>query len=155
MSENGQTQNRNYGILQLNLKSRGVKPLLTESKKACYEAFRSKDARFDGRFFGGVSSTGIYCRPICRAKTPKYENMTFFATSAEAGVGEVSPCMLCRPELGTWKLHHGRLLPPWRSGRPACWTNPVGSGQSLGLLAKRLGLHRPASAARSLNRSIM
>ena len=138
MSENGQTQNRNYGILQLNLKSRGVKPLLTESKEACYEAFRSKDARFDGRFFGGVSSTGIYCRPICRAKLPKYENMTFFATAAEAEQAGYRPCMLCRPELapGNSIMDASSALAQ-RAAR--LLDESCGSGQSLELLAKRLG----------------
>ena len=138
MSENGQTQNRNYGILQLNLKSRGVKPLLTESKEACYEAFRSKDARFDGRFFGGVSSTGIYCRPICRAKLPKYENMTFFATAAEAEQAGYRPCMLCRPELapGNSIMDASSALAQ-RAAR--LLDESCGSGQSLELQAKRLG----------------
>ena len=49
-----------------------------------YAALKAKDARFDGHFFVGVSSTGIYCRPICRAKLPKPENCTFYTTAAAA-----------------------------------------------------------------------
>lgn len=64
-----------------------------------YTAFKSKDARFDGRFFVGVSSTGIYCRPVCRARQPKIENCTFFSTAAEAENAGYRPCLLCRPEL--------------------------------------------------------
>jgi AraC family transcriptional regulator of adaptative response / DNA-3-methyladenine glycosylase II len=45
----------------------------------CYQALRSRDRRFDGRFFTGVTTTGIYCRPVCPARTPKAENVRFFA----------------------------------------------------------------------------
>lgn len=64
-----------------------------------YAAFKAKDRRFDGRFFVGISSTGIYCRPVCRAKMPKEENCHFFATAAEAEQAGFRPCLLCRPEL--------------------------------------------------------
>ena len=45
---------------------------------ACYLALKARDARFDGHFFTGVTSTGIYCRPVCRVRTPKRENCRFF-----------------------------------------------------------------------------
>lgn len=64
-----------------------------------YAAFQSKDTRFDGRFFVGISSTGIYCRPVCRARQPKPENCTFYATAAEAEQAGYRPCLLCRPEV--------------------------------------------------------
>lgn len=64
-----------------------------------YAAFKARDPRFDGRFFVGVSSTGIYCRPVCRARMPKAENCTFFTTAAEAEQAGYRPCLLCRPEL--------------------------------------------------------
>ena len=71
-----------------------------ESKEtALYAAFKTKDPRFDGHFFVGVRSTGIYCRPICRAKLPKPENCTYFSTAAEAEQEGFRPCLLCRPEL--------------------------------------------------------
>lgn len=66
---------------------------------AMYAAFKAKDARFDGRFFVGISSTGIYCRPVCRARQPKKENCTFYRTAAEAEYAGFRPCLLCRPEL--------------------------------------------------------
>lgn len=66
---------------------------------ACYEALKSKDGRFDGQFFVGVSSTGIYCRPVCHAKLPKRENCTFFESAAQAEVAGYRPCLQCRPEL--------------------------------------------------------
>ncbi|MGC8492847.1 MAG: DNA-3-methyladenine glycosylase 2 family protein [Syntrophobacteraceae bacterium] len=64
-----------------------------------YAALKAKDARFDGRFFVGVSSTGIYCRPVCTAKLPKEENCTFFESAAAAEQAGFRPCLLCRPEL--------------------------------------------------------
>lgn len=64
-----------------------------------YEAFKAKDARFDGKFFVGVISTGIYCRPTCRAKLPKEENCTYYHTAASAESAGYRPCLLCRPEL--------------------------------------------------------
>lgn len=67
--------------------------------KACYAAMQARDVRFDGRFFCGVSSTGIYCRPICRAKLPKEENCTFFVSAAAAEAAGYRPCLRCRPEL--------------------------------------------------------
>ena len=72
---------------------------MLEDKEALYAALKARDARFDGRFFVGVSSTGIYCRPVCRVKVPKFENCTFFATAAEAERAGYRPCLLCRPEL--------------------------------------------------------
>ncbi len=58
----------------------------------------SRDARFDGRFFVGVRTTGIYCRPICPANAPKTENVTFFPTAAAASEAGYRPCLRCRPE---------------------------------------------------------
>lgn len=64
-----------------------------------YEQARlSRDARFDGRFFVGVRTTGIYCRPICPANAPKSENVSFFPTAAAASEAGFRPCLRCRPE---------------------------------------------------------
>jgi AraC family transcriptional regulator of adaptative response / DNA-3-methyladenine glycosylase II len=65
---------------------------------SCYRAFSTRDARFDGRLFGGVRTTRIYCRPICPAPMPKRENMTFYATAAAAQEAGFRPCLRCRPE---------------------------------------------------------
>jgi AraC family transcriptional regulator, regulatory protein of adaptative response / DNA-3-methyladenine glycosylase II len=65
---------------------------------ACYRAFSTRDARFDGRLFGGVRTTRVYCRPICPARMPKRENMTFYATAAAAQEAGFRPCLRCRPE---------------------------------------------------------
>jgi AraC family transcriptional regulator of adaptative response / DNA-3-methyladenine glycosylase II len=58
----------------------------------------SRDARFDGLFFVGVRTTGIYCRPICPANLPRSENVRFFPTAAAAGEAGFRPCLRCRPE---------------------------------------------------------
>ena len=64
-----------------------------------YQALRDHDARFDGRLFIGVTSTGIYCRPVCRVKPPRRENCRFFANAALAETQGFRPCLRCRPEL--------------------------------------------------------
>jgi AraC family transcriptional regulator of adaptative response / DNA-3-methyladenine glycosylase II len=74
---------------------------------ACYRAVCLRDSRFDGRFFTGVKTTGIYCRPICPAKTPQSKNVTFYPTAAAAQEAGFRPCLRCRPEtapdLGAWR----------------------------------------------------
>ncbi len=64
-----------------------------------YLALQARDARFDGHFFTGVTSTGIYCRPVCRVRTPKEENCRFFERAAQAEAAGFRPCLRCRPEL--------------------------------------------------------
>ena len=66
---------------------------------AYYSALRARDARFDGRFFTGVTSTGIYCRPVCKVKAPRRENCRFFDLAAQAESAGFRPCLRCRPEL--------------------------------------------------------
>src|SRR5271166_5999911 len=64
----------------------------------CYRALRARDRRFDGRFFAAVVTTGIYCRPICPARTARRENLRFFASAAGAERQGFRPCLRCRPE---------------------------------------------------------
>jgi AraC family transcriptional regulator, regulatory protein of adaptative response / DNA-3-methyladenine glycosylase II len=66
---------------------------------ACYQAMKAHDTRFDGRFFVGVSSTHIYCRPICRVRLPMQKNCTFHPSAAAAEAAGFRPCLRCRPEL--------------------------------------------------------
>jgi AraC family transcriptional regulator of adaptative response / DNA-3-methyladenine glycosylase II len=65
---------------------------------ARYRALRARDPRFDGVFFVGVRSTGIYCRPVCRVRLPKREHCTFHDTAAAAERAGFRPCLRCRPE---------------------------------------------------------
>jgi AraC family transcriptional regulator of adaptative response / DNA-3-methyladenine glycosylase II len=66
---------------------------------ACFRATRARDARFDGRFFVGITSTRIYCRPVCGARPARRENQRYFASAAAAEGAGFRPCLLCRPEL--------------------------------------------------------
>jgi AraC family transcriptional regulator of adaptative response / DNA-3-methyladenine glycosylase II len=72
---------------------------MTLDPDAAYQVFKARDARFDGRLFVGVTSTKIYCRPVCRVRTPKRENCRFFSTPAQAEAEAFRPCMKCRPEV--------------------------------------------------------
>lgn len=68
------------------------------SHHICERARQTRDARFDGRFFIGVVTTGIYCRPICPVRMPKAENVRFYASAAAASEAGYRPCLRCRPE---------------------------------------------------------
>ena len=72
---------------------------MTHDHAALYSALRSRDPRFDGVFYVGVTSTGIYCRPICTARPVKRENCRFFASAEAAERENFRPCLRCRPEL--------------------------------------------------------
>ncbi len=65
---------------------------------ACYRAIQARDARFDGQIFTGVKTTGIYCRPVCPARTPHVENVVFYPSAAAAQAAGLRPCLRCRPE---------------------------------------------------------
>ena len=67
--------------------------------ETCHRALQTHDARFDGCLFVAVSSTRIYCRPVCRVKAPKRENCRFYASAALAEAAGYRPCLRCRPEL--------------------------------------------------------
>ena len=74
---------------------------------ACYRALQTRDSRFDGRLFVGVATTGVYCRPICPVRTPKFANCRFFPSAAAAQEAGFRPCLRCRPEaapnLASWR----------------------------------------------------
>ena len=76
---------------------------MTQDNAALYNALLSRDPRFDGVFFVGVTSTGVYCRPVCPAKTPKQGNCRFFTSAAAAEKAFFRPCLRCRPELAPGK----------------------------------------------------
>jgi AraC family transcriptional regulator, regulatory protein of adaptative response / DNA-3-methyladenine glycosylase II len=67
--------------------------------QAAYRAMQAHDARFDGRLFVGVTSTGVYCRPVCRVRTPMQRNCRFFHNAPSAEAAGFRPCLRCRPEL--------------------------------------------------------
>ncbi|MEB0010714.1 AlkA N-terminal domain-containing protein [Glaciimonas sp. Gout2] len=88
-----------------------TKPLNDES---CYRALAAKDSRFDGVFFVGVSTTGIYCRPICTAKTPRPSSCTFYTGAAAAEAAGFRPCLRCRPELAPYALQQNLAYAVWQ-----------------------------------------
>jgi len=72
---------------------------MTIDGDAAYQVLLAHDARFDGRLFVGVTSTGVYCRPICRVRMPARRNCRFFASPAQAEAAAFRPCLKCRPEI--------------------------------------------------------
>lgn len=82
-------------------------PMELPDREICYRALQSRDARFDGLLFVGVTSTGIYCRPVCPARTPQFRNCRFFGSAAAAQEAGFRPCLRCRPEtapdLASWR----------------------------------------------------
>ncbi|WP_266158798.1 DNA-3-methyladenine glycosylase 2 family protein [Dyella silvatica] len=79
------------------------------TEHVCEQARLSRDARFDGLFFTAVTSTGIYCRPVCPAPAPKPQNVRYYPNAAAAEAAGFRPCLRCRPELapGNDQWHHG------------------------------------------------
>lgn len=75
---------------------------------ACLAALRARDARFDGVFFVGVTTTGVYCRPICPARTPGADRCRFFASAALAERAGFRACLRCRPELAPGRHRRDR-----------------------------------------------
>ena len=67
--------------------------------ETCYRALAARDTRFDGLFFVAVTTTRIYCRPICPARTPGKDRCRFFSSAAAAEREKYRPCLRCRPEL--------------------------------------------------------
>lgn len=111
---------------------------MSKNDGGLYAAFRAKDARFDGRFFVGIVSTGIYCRPVCRARRPKAENCAFYRTAAEAEQAGYRPCLLCRPELAPGSsITDAAANLAYRAARMLEET--CGGGLGLDELAARLG----------------
>ena len=108
---------------------------------AAYLALCARDARFDGRLFVGVTSTGVYCRPVCRVRTPRRENCRFFDTRAQAEAAAFRPCLKCRPEIapGLSHMDSSRAL---ADSAARMLEHAVHSGQTSALpaLAARLGV---------------
>jgi AraC family transcriptional regulator, regulatory protein of adaptative response / DNA-3-methyladenine glycosylase II len=107
---------------------------------ACYSAVQMRDARFDGRFFGAVKTTGIYCRPVCPATTPRRQNMIFYATAAAAEEAGYRPCLRCRPEtapdVGAWRRSSNTV----NRALALIEHEALDDGRDLASLAERLGV---------------
>ncbi len=120
----------------------------------CYLALKARDARFDGCFFTGVTSTGIYCRPVCKVKTPKRENCRFFGHAAQAEHAGFRPCLRCRPELAphsvVWSIQDASYILAHQAARlldePESWDDAptlVASRTALPPEGARFALGRP------------
>jgi AraC family transcriptional regulator of adaptative response / DNA-3-methyladenine glycosylase II len=105
----------------------------------CHAAVEAKDRRFDGRFYVGVKSTGVYCRCICPARTPKRENRSFHLSAAAAEAAGFRPCLICRPELAPG---HAPIEAPARLAVQAYARIEAGALEERGLetLARELGV---------------
>src|ERR1700721_3306085 len=110
-------------------------------REICYRALQSRDARFDGLLFVAVTSTGIYCRPVCPARTPYFQNCRFFGSAAAAQEAGFRPCLRCRPEtapdLASWR---GTSTTVSRALALISEGALDGEGKSVEALAERLGL---------------
>ena len=114
---------------------------LTLSGDACYAAMKARDARFDGCFFTGVTSTGVYCRPVCSVKAPKRENCRFFSHAAQAESAGFRPCLRCRPELAphsvVWSIQDASYILAHQAARlldePERWLETTPSVEKLAL----------------------
>lgn len=85
-----------------------------ELQQRYYRALSARDSRFDGVFFTGVKTTGIYCRPVCRVKTPRASSCEFFSTAAAAEAAGFRPCLRCRPELAPYALQQNLAHAVWQ-----------------------------------------
>src|SRR5437879_8663523 len=122
---------------------------MTMDDNVCYRALIARDTRFDGVFFVGVKTTGIYCRPVCTAKTPGRDGCRFFANAAMAEQAGFRPCLRCRPELAPG---HAPVDAVGRTARLAgarIETGALNGDGSLESLARELGL-----SSRQLRRAI-
>ena len=108
---------------------------------AAYLALCTRDARFDGRLFVGVTSTGIYCRPVCRVRTPRRENCRFFGSRVLAEAASFRPCLKCRPEIapGLSQMDSSRSLAE-TAARMMDDAVQAGADTSLPAVAERLGV---------------
>lgn len=102
----------------------------------CYQALCAKDSRFDGAFFVGVSTTGIYCRPVCRVRTPRRSSCTFYPNAGAAEAAGFRPCLRCRPELAPYDLQENLAYAIWQRISAGALNN----GGSMPDLATRVGL---------------
>src|SRR3954466_16406868 len=94
----GQRQLAMSDFRQTGAAGRAIFQCMLLDLELCHQAFEAKDPRFDGWVFAGITSTGIYCRPSCPARTPKRENRRYFLTAAAAQAAGFRACKRCRPD---------------------------------------------------------
>jgi AraC family transcriptional regulator, regulatory protein of adaptative response / methylated-DNA-[protein]-cysteine methyltransferase len=107
----------------------------------CDLARITRDARYDGRFYTGVRTTGVYCRPVCPVRPAQSRNVCFYPSAAAAEAAGFRPCLRCRPETAPFS-------PPWNGTRTTVARGLRliargaldGKGASVGILAAKLGV---------------
>ena len=110
---------------------------------SCYRALLARDARFDGLFFTGVKTTGIYCRPVCAVRAPRRASCVFFSSAAAAEAAGFRPCLRCRPELAPYALQQNLAFAVWQriaAGALNEADDDGAGGGPLERLAKEIGL---------------
>jgi AraC family transcriptional regulator of adaptative response / DNA-3-methyladenine glycosylase II len=107
---------------------------------ACFRALATRDARFDGLFFVGVTSTRIYCRPVCTAKTPRADRCRFFAVAAAAEQEGFRPCLRCRPELAPGRSPVDAVSRVARAAAARIESGALNDGAGLEDLAAEFGI---------------
>ncbi len=112
---------------------------------AAYRALCARDARLDGLLYIGVTSTDIYCRPVCRVRTPRRGNCRFFTTAAQAEAQGFRPCLKCRPELApgaghAWSVMDASCTLARQAARQLDAQAAAGEAPRLATLAARLGI---------------
>ena len=118
---------------------------MTFDPDAAYQVLIARDARFDGRLFVGVTSTGVYCRPICRVRTPLQRNCRFFETPAQAEAASFRPCLKCRPEIAPgaglpWSVMDASRTLARQAAQELNTQAASGEAASLAALAAKLGV---------------
>jgi AraC family transcriptional regulator of adaptative response / DNA-3-methyladenine glycosylase II len=119
------------------------------SDETCYRALAARDARFDGLFYVGVTTTGIYCRPICSARTPLPGRCRFFSNSALAEQEGFRPCLRCRPELAPGHAPVDAVPRMARAAARRIEAGALNDGRGLERLAEDLG-----TSTRQLRRAV-
>jgi AraC family transcriptional regulator of adaptative response / DNA-3-methyladenine glycosylase II len=117
--------------------------------ETCYRALAARDVRFDGLFFVAVTTTRIYCRPICPARTPGRDRCRFFAVAAQAEAAGFRPCLRCRPELAPGDAPVDAVGRTARRAAARIEAGALNDGGSLEKLARELGL-----SSRQLRRAV-
>ncbi len=117
-------------------RSRYSRAMTNTDRHILYEVLLNRDSRYDGKLFFGVTSTGIYCRPICPAPKPKPQNVLYFADSDTPRLAGFRPCKRCRPEA--------------RPGSPAWQGTKATISRALRLLAQPEGPESLAELADKL-----
>jgi AraC family transcriptional regulator of adaptative response / DNA-3-methyladenine glycosylase II len=122
---------------------------MTLNDDACYRALLTRDPRFDGVFFIAVKTTGIYCRPVCTARTPGRDRVRFFASAALSESHGFRPCLRCRPELAPGQAPVDAVGRTARLAAARIEAGALRNGGSLEKLARELGI-----SSRQLRRDV-